>query len=169
MKTTLTRLVALTLFGAVSSALGCGSSTPPTTNNTRSDAHDHDHDHDHGEEGPHGGHLIELGKGDYHAELHHDDATHTVTIYLLDKTAKDPVAIADAELTLNLVAGGKPQQFKLAAKPQPGDPEGQASAFAIIDEAAHNAVEADGTTGRLTVTIAGKTYSGKLDHHHHEH
>lgn len=162
-----TRFLALTTLGAVSLAWGCGGSAPAPTNNAKPDTHDHAHDHDHADEGPHGGHLIELGKGDYHAELHHDDATHTVTIYLLDEKAQGPVAIADAELTLNLVAGGKPQQFKLAAAPQSGDPEGQASAFAITDEQAHAAVEADGATGRLTVTIAGKTYSGKLEHHEH--
>ncbi len=165
MSSTFTRLVALTALGAASLSSGCGGSTPPPASNAKPDAHDHAHDH--ADEGPHGGHLIELGKGDYHAELHHDDATHTVTIYLLDEKAKGPVAIADAELTLNVVAGGKPQQFKLAAAPQPGDPEGQASAFAITDEQALAAVEADGATGRLTVTIEGKTYNGNLEHHEH--
>jgi len=165
MPSTFTRLLALTTLSAVSLAWGCGGSTPPPANNAKADAHDHAHDH--ADEGPHGGHLIELGKGDFHAELHHDDATHTVTIYLLDAKAKGPVAIADSELTLNLVAGGKPQQFKLAAAPQPGDPEGQASAFAITDEQALAAVEGDGTTGRLTVTIEGKTYNGNLEHHKH--
>lgn len=165
MASTFTRFLALTTLGMVSLSWGCGGSTPPPANDAKTEAHDHAHDH--GEEGPHGGHLIELGKGEYHAELHHDDATHTITIYLLDAKATGPVAIADPELTLNLVAGGKPQQFKLAAAPQSGDPEGQASAFAITDEQAHAAVEADGATGRLTVTIAGKTYSGNLEHHEH--
>lgn len=167
MSSTFTRFLALTALGAVSLIWGCGGSTPPAANNAKPDAHDHAHEYDHADEGPHGGHLIELGKGDYHAELHHDDATHTVTIYLLDEKAKGSVAITDAELTLNVIADGKPQQFKLVAAPQPGDPEGQASAFAITDEQALAAVEADGATGRLTVTIEGKTYSGKLDHHTH--
>lgn len=167
MSSAFTRLLALTTLGMVSLTWGCGGSSPPADNNAKTDVHDHGHDHDHDEEGPHGGHLLELGKGDYHAELHHDDATHTITIYLLDEKAKDPVAIADPELTLNLVADGKPQQIKLAAAPQPGDPAGQASAFAITDEQAHAALESDGVTGRLNVTIEGKSYSANLEHHKH--
>jgi len=86
------------------------------------DGHDHGHEHGHATEGPHHGHLIELGNDEYHAELTHDDATKTITIYLLGKDAVTPVAIADAELALNLVSAGKPLQVKLAAAPQASDP-----------------------------------------------
>lgn len=121
----------------------------------------------HAEEGPHHGHLIELGEEEYHAELTHDDATKTVTIYLLDKEAKAPVAIADAEIVLNLVVDGQPLQAKLAAAPQQGDSAGQSSRFSITDEKVLAALEAPKTTGRLNVTIAGKAYSGAVEHHEH--
>lgn len=126
----------------------------------------------HAEEGPHKGHLIELGEEEYHAELTHDDATKTVAIYLLGADAKTAVSIADAEITLNLVVAGEPMQAKLAAEKQPSDPEGQASKFSIVDEKVLEALEAPKTTGRLNVTIAGKSYSGVVDHaghHGHDH
>ena len=83
------------------------------------------HAHAHPTEGPHHGALIELGREDYHAELVHDEAANTVTIYILDGAAKDAVAIEAKQLTLNLLVGGKPQQFQLAAMPQSADPEGR--------------------------------------------
>jgi hypothetical protein len=128
---------------------------------------DHGHEHGHAEEGPHHGHLIELGNEEYHAELTHDDATKTVTIYLLGKDAATAVAIADAEVVLNLVSAGKPLQVKLAATPQEIDPAGQASRFTIVDEAVLEALKAPETTGRLNVTIAETPYIGEIEHHEH--
>lgn len=120
----------------------------------------------HAEEGPHHGHLIELGEEEYHAELTHDGKK-TVTIYLLDKEAKAAVAIPDKEIALNLVVDGKPLQAKLAADPQEGDPEGKASRFTITDETVVEAHDAPKTTGRLKVAIGGKEYSGTVEHKAH--
>ena len=121
----------------------------------------------HAEEGPHHGHLIELGAEEFHAELTHDDASKTVTVYLLDKQAKAAVSIADPEILLNLTVDGKPLQVKLVAAPQKGDPEGESSRFAITDESVLEALEAPKTTGRLNVTIEGKSYTGNVEHHEH--
>ena len=77
--------------------------------------------HVHPTEGPHHGALIELGKEEYHAELVHDDRAGFVTIYILDGAAKTAVPIQAKEVTLNLLVGGKPRQFRLAALAQPGD------------------------------------------------
>lgn len=55
------------------------------------DGHDHcDHDatHQHSCEGPHGGHLIELGDKAYQAKLLRDEKTNTVTVHLLDATGE---------------------------------------------------------------------------------
>src|SRR5688572_27330574 len=49
---------------------------------SHSHAHGHSHGHDHGH-GPHGGHIIELGSEDYHAELTLDAESQTVGIHLL--------------------------------------------------------------------------------------
>ena len=153
-------------------AVGCGGKTEKPV---AKDSHDHSKDKPgehqdggHPEVGPHKGHLIELGKEEFHAELTHDDATKTVTIYLLDAKAVKAVPIAAKELTLNLVVNGKPRQVTLSASAQATDPEGQSSAFAIVDEATLEALEAETTTGRLAVTINGKPFSGTIEHHEHD-
>lgn len=146
---------------------GCnGTTAPPVTlGTTPVDGHGAE---GHPEEGPHQGHLIELGEEEYHAELAHDEATKTVTIYLLDKTAKVAVPIADPEIVLNLVVDGQPLQAKLIAAPQEGDPAGQSSRFSLTDEKVLEALEAPKTTGRLNLSIGGKPYIGAVEHHDHE-
>ncbi len=156
----------LLVFGMLLAPLGCGGGNPAVPLVTPPKA-EHAHPHN----GPHGGILIELGEEEYHAELAHDDATKTVTIYVLGKDAKTAVPIAETELTLNLVIAGEPLQSKFAAAPQDGDPAGQASRFTLVDEKVLEAHDAKTTTGRLNITIAGKPYVGKLDNaeHGHEH
>ena len=122
----------------------------------------------HPEEGPHHGHLIELGNEEYHAELIHDDATHKVTIYLLDGAAKKAVAIPDKELSLNLVFAGKPQSYKLAALAQAEDAAGQSSRFELTSKELCDALDDEKTSGRLNVNIAGKPYSGSVTHAGHD-
>jgi hypothetical protein len=150
---------------AACTLIGCESKNQPAPTVTSGETAGHEHD----AEGPHHGHLIELGAGDYHAELAHDDATKTLTIYLLGKDAKTPVTIPDPELTLNLVVADEPIQVKLPAARQDSDPEGKSSRFSVMDEQAVEAHDADKTTGRLTVTIDGKDYPGKFENLGHGH
>ena len=100
---------------------GCGEATKPAAETAHHEGDGHaEHDEaGHPEEGPHNGHLIELGKEEYHAELVHDDATHTITLYLLDGSAKKMVPVADKELTINLVADG-PVTILLDSAERPG-------------------------------------------------
>jgi hypothetical protein len=123
--------------------------------------------HAHAEEGPHKGHLIELGKEEYHGELLHDDAAHKITIYLLDGEAKKGIAIAEKELTLNVVVDGKPSQFKLPAVSQSDDLVGQSSRFELVDHNLCEALDNPKCKGRLNVTIAGKQFSGEVAHEEH--
>ena len=97
----------------------------------------------------------------------HDEATKTVSIYVLDGAAKNPVPIAESEIVLNLAVDRKPMQARLAAAPQPGDPAGQSSRFSVTDEKLLEALEAPNTTGRINLTIAGKPYSGSIEHQEH--
>lgn len=127
---------------------------------------DDDHHHD---EGPHGGHIIDLGNGAYHAELTHNDATKSVAIYLFDADLKKPVTTAEQEITINLTVDGKPQEYKLAAAPQAEDPKGETSRFELKDENLVDAWDAPKSTGRVRVNIGGKSYSGDIDAHDHKH
>ncbi len=121
--------------------------------------------HAHPSEGPHHGHLIELGAEEYHGELLHDDAAGTVTIYILDKLATTEVAVPQDAVTLNLMVNGAPQQFPMTAM-NPVD--SKASHFQIVNKEALEALENGETKGRLNVTIEGKPYIGVIEHHEHE-
>ena len=163
--TTVLMLTAVSLF-----MVGCGpgKTTPPAEKPKEEHA-----DHGHPEHGPHKGELIELGKEEYHAELVHDDATEKVTIYLLDKEAKKAVAIAEKEITLNLIAAGAaPQQFKLPAAPQADDAAGQSSRFELTEAKLCDGICVKGNKARLNVTIQGTPYTGEYtveEEHDHDH
>lgn len=120
--------------------------------------------HHHPTEGPHHGHLIELGNEEYHAELVHTDSA--VTIYLLDAAAKSATAIDAKELVINLKHDGQPEQFHLLAAPEAGDAEGKSSRFTIDDRELVEHLEHEASEARLSVTIHGTAYSGSLAHHH---
>ncbi len=129
------------------------------------------HDHAHPTEGPHGGSLIELGSEEYHAELVHDDAAETVTIYLLDSAAKELVPIEASELKVNLNHEGQAEQFALVASPQESDTAGKASRFVSTDAEVCEELCHEHAKGQLVVAINGKQYRGDIQHDHegHEH
>ena len=83
--------------------------------------------------------------------------------------AKKMVPVAEKELTINLVAGGKPTQFKIPATPQSDDPSGQSSRFELVDETLCEALDDPKSKARLMLTIAGKQFSGDMAHEDHDH
>jgi len=121
--------------------------------------------HDHPTEGPHGGHLIELGGGVYHAELAHDEATHTVTVHLLDADGRTPVEADGPKITLQVFREGQFVDYTLAA----ADGEGVSTFSLVGEELCDVLLHADETRGRLRVTIDGQDHIGMIDHHAHDH
>lgn len=165
------------IFAAVlASALlvGCNSKSSSDHNAIVAERHHEGDGHDHsmGEHshiGPHDGHLIELGSDEaFHAELVHDDTTHRVTIFILDGKAKNNVPIPQPELAVNIVKGGSPKQFKLAAVSQANELRDMASCFQLESEELCSALDATDCKGRLAVNINGKQYIGEIEHHDHE-
>ena len=157
---------------AAASMLPCGctpepamKAAPPAANKA---AEEHA-GHDHPAAGPHKGPLIELGNEEYHAEFVHDEASHRVTIYVLDSGAKKSVPIAAKEITLNLKADGKAKQYKLTAKPQADDGDGKSSSFESDDENLTKEIEAEGADARISLEIDGTPYAGNVPHEHHHH
>ncbi len=131
------------------------------------DGHDHGDEHAHPSEGPHHGALIELGNEEYHAELVHDDEAGSVTIYVLDAHAEEPVAIASSEVTINVTHDGKGSQYKLAAVDAA---DGKASQFASSEPALAEGLDAEGAKAQLVISINDKQYRGSVAHDHdHEH
>jgi hypothetical protein len=148
------------------SIAGCSQPPPPAPKAPAS----HEHEHAHGEHGPHDGELIELGGGKYHAELVHDEAAKTVTIYLLGGDAKTALPLSEESLVISAVVDGQPQRFVLAAKPVEGEAAGQSSRFESNDEALGTAIDNPDSKARLDVTIEGRPYTATLAHEHgHEH
>ena len=171
-------LLSLSVAGSLA-LVGCGASTAPKASpqaghDDHADHDDHAHGadehagHDHPTEGPHHGSLIELGNEDYHAELVHDDAAGSVTIYLLDSAVKNAVPIEATELLINMTHDGEAEQFTLAASPDAGDPAGKSSRFVSTDAHLGEDLDHEGAEAKLVVTIAGKQYRGDI-HHDHDH
>lgn len=136
------------------------------------DGHDHGNEdaHAHPTEGPHGGHLIELGNEEYHAELLHDEATHKVTIHLLDSTGQQSVTQPLPEITMQLFQDGKFVSYTLKAVPEPRTSNGAASEYELVDaELCDTLCHVEAVQGRLHVTIAGKPYTGTIEHDSHDH
>jgi hypothetical protein len=154
------------LLAATSAMLGCGGPGQeyhPVPKGVVVKEQSHEHEH-----GPHGGHLVELGEEEYHAELAFDPKTAKVTVYLLDSTAKNAAPIDAKEITLKLALDGKAEALALAAAPQSGDPQGKSSRFELADNAdvkSHVKDEED-LKGSVTATIAGKSFSGEIKHEH---
>jgi hypothetical protein len=120
----------------------------------------------HPDHGPHGGELVELGKEDFHAELIHGDGG--VSLYVLDGSATETVAIAAEKLVVSLKRFGKVASFDLAANPDANDPAGKISRFSSADPKLHAWLDAD-AEGVVTVQIEGKSYTGRIAHDHAGH
>jgi ABC-type oligopeptide transport system substrate-binding subunit len=156
------------------SIAGCGESGTTVPDNTISDlppdtgVHD---EHSHASEGPHHGDLVELGNEEYHAEIVHSEAG-SVTVYILDSTAKTAVPIEATELMINISHDGKAEQFKLAAERDASDPEGKSSRFSLKDEELASDLDSHDAAAKLVVMIDGKSFSGRIEHQHegeHQH
>jgi len=118
--------------------------------------------------GPHEGSLIELGNEEYHAELVHDEATGTITVYVLDSSAKKAVPIEAAELHVNLDHDGESQQFTLTASPAADDLPGTASRFVSTSGELDEQLDHEESSAQLVVMIGGKQFRGAI-HHDHAH
>lgn len=163
------RSVPITLL-VITSLVGCNpSSQSPSKNTSSSISMDAPPPstveiHAHPNEGPHHGTLIELGKEEFHAELVHDDKS--VTIHILDSAAKLAVPIEASEIVVNLLHDGKPEQFKLAAVTDAGDPSGKSSRFVSNDAELAGHIDDESAKPKLSVTINGKGYRGVIAHDH---
>ena len=168
---------------------GCGGSGGGTAGAGKSgtgkanDAHDHaGHDHaghDHGghshaAHGPHGGHILEIGDEEYHAEWTHDDDSGLITVYVLDSSMKKEVPIPAKEIVIATKVAGKEHSYSLAAvNPSEGD-EPKSAMFQLDDKALVVALQAAGTPGTsatLKLEIGGKPFSVefKKDEGGHKH
>ena len=125
-----------------------------------------EHGHSHEAHGPHGGEIVEIGSDAHHAEIVHDETAKSVTIHILDASAKAAVPIEAADVTINVTHEGEPMQFKVPALPEADDPAPLTSRFALADAALSEELHHGHDDATLVVSISGKQYRGKLVHHH---
>lgn len=149
--------MSLTMTACTQSNPTAGSTQPPSSSASEP----------HASHGPHDGILVELGNEEFHAELLLSASS--VTVYILDNSAKNANPIEATDITLNCVHDGKPAQYKLAANPDSGDPEGKTSRFVSDDAALASLLKDEHTTTKLNLTIAGKAYQGSVAHDHANH
>ena len=159
-------LLLVVSVGVCFATLGCNSNT----HSTSSDEHDQPgvaskgaDPHSHAEPGPHGGDLIVLGEEAYHAELLHDEANHSVTVYLQDTDGQALTGVDEAKVQLQVFQDGDFINYALAPGAEP-------NMFTLVDETLCDMLlhSAD-VKGRLNVTIDGKDYVGMIAHEPHEH
>jgi hypothetical protein len=137
------------------------------------DGHDHDHGHDHGHDhshaaqGPHKGHIVELGEEEYHAEWTHDDESGLVAVYILDKEMKKDVPIESKQVEITTKIGDAEKVYQLDAEyPADGD-KTKSAKFVVEDKSLITALLAagkEGATATLSVEIAGKKFTSAIDH-----
>ncbi len=153
------RLILLSIALALA---GCNSQSAPPTANAEHDEHAHE------SVGPHGGVIIELGE--YHAELVHDDAASTVTVYVLDGAMEQSVPVDAKEAMINITREGRGEQFPLAADPLEGEEEGWSSRFVSSEAELGEELDHPGVAAVFVVSINGKQHRGLIEHEHdHDH
>lgn len=146
--------------------LDCGHDHDHAHAHAHDDGHEHAHHAVHSTIGPHQGQLVELGDEEYHAEWLIDEASDTLTVYLLDAQARKAVGAEASVAKINLVHDGTARQFSLSAYPQAFDASGESSRFVSSD--ADICHELEHARAQLVVSIRGKQYRGTIEADHHE-
>ena len=169
MNSMLTRSLLLGFVAGSLLLLGCTPSTPPAKPKVvEQDPHE---EHGHSHAGPHGGHVAEVGKDQFHVEWTHNDATGKVTLYVLDADGKKEVPVAAEKLVIVAKHGEKSFDYELAAV----DPAaGKTAKFEIIAQDLIGTLEAlskNITAEIKELEINGEKFAGvklvEVVHHDH--
>ncbi len=152
--------------------LGCspGSTVKTAPDNSASDYEDahqhHGHAHSHAENGPHDGHLVEVGDEQYHIEWLHDDESGLVTVYVLDSEMEKEVPIEAPSLTIERTIGDETKRYEL----MPVDAEsGSTARFETTDKALIEALKlaGQGVEAKLFIDIGGQSFVADFKHEPH--
>jgi hypothetical protein len=122
--------------------------------------------HKHDAHGPNNGDLLEIGRGEYHAELVIDEESNQVIVYLLDSALKSYISIDASHLVVNFKVGNKPVQVKLLPVPQDADAQNLSSRFSLISPELFAALHDSKSDAKLSLRIGKKSYVSKLAHNH---
>jgi len=172
--TSLSRASLAVMLGLVIFVTGCGDKKKtaefaPVKNLPENVKNVHGHAH---AEGPHGGHVFDLGDHAYMGEITFDAKANALTVYVLDHhDMKKSVASDSTEITAELQIDKKPTKFQLKAAPLENDPKGKSSRFELKGNAviAEHIKDAEDLHGNVTVSVNGKSYKGTISHDHGGH
>ncbi len=141
---------------------GCDGADPGNATAPPNAPESGDEDHKGHGPGPHGGHVIELGRNhEYHAELARDEDSGTVSVYIMDGGMKE-LAVAQTSISLSLTAGGESVSAELKGRADKN------SQFVSTDESLSKTLEHHGDLkGKIRLTIDGVQYVGNIDAHSH--
>lgn len=174
----LKRICALLCLSIVPLLLaGCGGTDIQGTKKEGGKADEHAHEHDHAETGPHNGHLVELAepgkesKEEFHIEWNHEE-NGTVTVWILDGKAKNPVPIGADNVVIDVKTGDKTDAYELPAVDRTAGEKATAFKFEVLSKELLGKLETVGknVAATIRVDVNGKPYEGRFEEHAgHEH
>ena len=126
-----------------------------------------EHAHVHG---PNGGHIVELGEEEFHAEVAMD-TSRKLTVYLLDEAVKAAKPVANGTLQIVTKVDGHDVTLDLVAVPLDSEKDGQSSRFELSADKVPGAImDIEGLTGDLSLKFGDKTLKTSLtEEHDHDH
>ena len=144
---------------------GCNNSSNTSSQQPATPADPHA-GHDHSSLGPHGGHILELGEEDYHAEWRFNNDSGKVTVYLLDAEAKKAVTTTAEAIKVQVTHGDDVSDYELPAINQSDDDPPTTSEFELVDTVMLELLKGvgHGIDATLKVVIEDKEYSGPFGH-----
>lgn len=154
---------------------GCGGAIPDrsgdpaqTSKTHAADAAEHDHAHEAEQEGPHGGHLVELAHHRNHVEWLHDDKTGKVILYVLDKNVHDAPGLAVADVVITTaITGGATTDYGFHPV-ETGDGTPATPCFWCQDKSLLTALKiGKGVTSTLRLKIDQQPFAVQIEHHEH--
>ena len=159
---------------SVAASLGLAGCTPSepagrpfgagdNVNNTAPPEHAHVH-------GPNGGHIIELGEEEFHAEVAMDK-DRKLTVYLLDEAVKAAKPVENGTMQIVTKVDTQDVTLDLVAAPLDGEKDGKCSRFELAADKVPGAImDIEGLTGDLSLKFGDKTLKTSLtEEHDHGH
>ena len=160
------------LFSLISMCLSMGCGTGEEDFRTLGDEDDVANtapadEHHHHDEGPHGGHILELGG--LHGELAMDDSR-GITLYLLGGDVETPAVVSDASAMLHVTVDDATVDLELAAVPAEGGQAGETSAFSIAGDLVPEAIhDIEDVIGTIDLRLGEEALTVEIEHDHDEH
>ena len=125
-----------------------------------------EHAHVHG---PNGGHIVELGEEEFHAEVAMDK-DRKLTVYLLDEAVKAAKPVENGTMQIMTKVDAKDVTLDLVAAPLDDEKDGKCSRFELAADKVPGAImDIEGLTGDLSLKFGDKTLKTSLtEEHAHE-